>query len=736
MKRGMLFTVFIGLNAACGVALGDDKAAATARVGLPWDWSHTWVILNPDLPEEAMAKGEYAEWLRRWEDPRFKHAVIRKADHRLAMQEEAAAQAKARTVTTRKEPPQRPPPAEPPKPPAEPPSAPRTGGRRPPPSGSIHRDWSNLIGSGSGTAGNFPAKYSFDINAAPDCVNDFIVVPMDAAGNPGAGTVASGTGSVSAGAGTGTITLTNGANVLTLTQSTTQNTGFFFQANANPTLQAVNIAAAINRNGGVVGVASTSSGATVTVSTTRVGPQGNNVQLTKSGVANFTWGAANLSGGSGTPSQGNLVAFNQLYKTTCDDTANPPVRRVPNTLFYYNTSTGGVVDTSPVLSMDGTQIAFTERNGTTVSLVLLKWSVAGSPGAPFTPPLAASAAAYLACTAPGMYKMSLGADNAIASPYYDYAADAIYVGDAAGRMHKFTGVFNGTPAPAGAPWPVTVSAGNQMSNAVYDQATGLVFVGSARGVSSGGQLHSISSAGTVVSTGQLATNIVAGQADAGVQAIQLDSFAQRVYAYVGSDTTTACSNKPCTAVYQFPTNSSISGLTSPRAQIGQGNAQNRFIRTGAFDQAYWNSTPTSPTGFLYVCGSLSDQASERPTLWRIPVTANVMGAAVLGPKLVQNPSAECSPITQVMNGSNEYLFVSVPAGGNQTGCSGSCLYMYRLNGIVWNNNTAPTAGFNAPGGTSGIIIDNISSVVGNSQVYYMTLSSPGTIVQASQAALQ
>ena len=718
MRRGVIFTLFIGLNAACGLALGNDKATETGRVGLPWDWSNTWLILNPDLPDEAIAKGEYEEWLRRWEDPRFKHAVIKKADARGRGRGQGPV-GKASGGNGNG-------------------NSGNGGNGKPDPEeqSTVHRDWSNLIGSGSGTAANFAAKYSFDVNAAPDCVNDFIIVPMDAAGNPGAGTVASATGTVSAGgAGTGTITVTNGANVLTLTASATQNTGFFFQTNTNPTTQAVNIAAAINRNGGVVGVASTSSGSTVTVSTTRVGPQGNNVQVSRT-VTGYSWGASNLSGGSGTPSQGNLVAFNQLYKTTCDDTASPPVRRVPNTLFYYNTSTGGVVDTSPVLSLDGKQVAFTERNGTTVSLVLLKWSPAGSPGAPFTPPLAASAAAYSTCTAPCMYKMSLGANNTISSPYYDYAADTIHIGDAAGRVHKFTGVFNGTPAPAGAPWPVTVSAGNQMSNPVYDQQTGLVFVGSARGVSSGGQLHSISAAGTVVSTGQLATNVTAGVADAGVPAIQLDAYAQKVYAYVGSDTTTSCSNAPCTAIYQFPTNTSISGLTTPRAQIGQGNSVMRFIRTGAFDQAYWNSNPLSPTGFLYVCGSLSAQASQRPTLWRIPITNNVMGAAVLGPKLVQNPTDECSPITQVMNGANEYLFVSVPSGGTQPGCTGSCMYMFKLNGIAWSDLTLPTAGFAAPGGTSGIIIDNVSSTVGASQIYYMTLTVPGTIVQVSQAALQ
>jgi hypothetical protein len=113
-----------------------------------------------------------------------------------------------------------------------------------------------------------------------------------------------------------------------------------------------------------------------------------------------------------------------------------------------------------------------------------------------------------------------------------------------------------------------------------------------------------------------------------------------------------------------------------------------------------------------------------------------MGAAVVGPKLVQNPTGECSPMTQVVNGANEYLFVSVPGGGTLASCTGACMYMFRLNGIVWNAATTETAGLPAPGGTSGIVVDNISSTTGASQIYYMTLTSPGTIVQASQAGLQ
>jgi hypothetical protein len=47
-------------------------------------------------------------------------------------------------------------------------------------------------------------------------------------------------------------------------------------------------------------------------------------------------------------------------------------------------------------------------------------------------------------------------------------------------VHRFSGVFNGTPAESGSPWPVTVAAGRVLSSPVYDQDHDLVFVGSAR----------------------------------------------------------------------------------------------------------------------------------------------------------------------------------------------------------------------------------------------------------------
>jgi len=59
-----------------------------------------------------------------------------------------------------------------------------------------------------------------------------------------------------------------------------------------------------------------------------------------------------------------------------------------------------------------------------------------------------------------------------------------------------------------------------------------------------------------------------------------------------------------------------------------------------------------------------------------------------------------------------------------------------LGGVEWSTSNAPAAGLQSTSGTSGIIIDNISGVVGASQIYYSQLISNGNAVQASQAGLQ
>ncbi len=46
-----------------------------------------------------------------------------------------------------------------------------------------HRDWSISLGGGTTAPAMYPAKFTFDINATPDCTTDFIVFPVNVAGS-------------------------------------------------------------------------------------------------------------------------------------------------------------------------------------------------------------------------------------------------------------------------------------------------------------------------------------------------------------------------------------------------------------------------------------------------------------------------------------------------------------------------------------------------------------------------
>jgi len=57
------------------------------------------------------------------------------------------------------------------------PRGPRRGSR------GFDRDWSIDLGAGGTAANMFPAKFTFDVTAAPSCANDYAVYPIDTAGS-------------------------------------------------------------------------------------------------------------------------------------------------------------------------------------------------------------------------------------------------------------------------------------------------------------------------------------------------------------------------------------------------------------------------------------------------------------------------------------------------------------------------------------------------------------------------
>src|SRR5579863_7327959 len=363
----------------------------------------------------------------------------------------------------------------------------------------------------------------------------------------------------------------------------------------------------------------------------------------------------------------SLVAYDNIY-SGCSAFGS-----VPSVYWAYDTL--GTVLTSPNLSFDGTQVLFVQTG--TVSgageLVLLKWApstteTVTSPGAPLVVP----PNSYRGCAAPCMTTLplttNLGVPNndTTSSAFYDFINDVAWIGDAGGWLHKFTPVFNGTPAEVtGGVWPKRVNGGTKaLTDAVFDQASGNVFV-----ADGGGFLYRVNATTAAVTA--------SGRLDFGIGIVEgpvVDSTAGVVYVFASSDNSGKCvGGANCARVYLLAT-SFAAGTSGTNVKIGNstltGTTPNP-VYLGAFDSTYQKST--NATGNIYVCGN----TGGKPTLYRVPVKAGVLGAVQTGPVLASS-TTPCSPVTDIYNpdisGGAEFMFASAQANGTPTTCAGGgCL---------------------------------------------------------------
>jgi hypothetical protein len=316
MNRNWRTWAFTGLVSVIGGLLPAAFSPASAQDivpqenrGVPQDWSHrNAIVRNAETMKEASGKGVVAfeRWKQKLKDPRYTMAVAKKtidvqptANKIFSGQQLAYAQK----------------------------------GKQNPPLSTLKRDWNVALGNatavdnagtgtGVGTEGMFPAKFTWDINATPSCANDFIVYSTM---TPGATSGTSARQTVSFGgsggppdwtalnSGAGTLTIQNGAggpSIVLVAQnaaSPTANEGLnFYVGNSGSSnsraFWAYNLAAAINRNGVTVGVSATSSDGVVTIVANAVGLAGNGITLASTAALNtqlfMTLGGTNLAGGA------------------------------------------------------------------------------------------------------------------------------------------------------------------------------------------------------------------------------------------------------------------------------------------------------------------------------------------------------------------------------------------------------------------------------------------------------
>jgi hypothetical protein len=389
----------------------------------------------------------------------------------------------------------------------------------------------------------------------------------------------------------------------------------------------------------------------------------------------------NLAGVTG--GQANLVGFNNLYAGTpaglCSGTG-------PNVLFGYNVTTvvGGRIVTSPMLSLDGKKIAFVESTGTSAIFHVLTWT-AGQGG-------------IATAVVPTMTSLTFSpaATSTTSSPWVDYNGDIVYLGADDGNVYKITGVFNGTPTLAGAPWPVLVSRNFRLTPPTLDKGRGLLMVGS-----SNGNLYQINT-----TTGALASLIVgrSGSTNPGILAAPIVDI-------TNATTFVVSSNDGTSAVLVEADTVALTQLA--KARIGRGSTTGVAVNLyqPALSDSYYNNPST---GLIRLCGTGATDVSP----WQYAfgfVGRTMQTTASFSQQLTTSTNARCTTWTEFFNpnvgGGTDFFFFSLTSDCTATGAAGGCL-------IADVNGTSLTKA-TVNGGTSGIVVDNYSTSAQASSIYLM-----------------
>jgi hypothetical protein len=697
-----MVSVTFGLLAAFGLPMRGQNAPAP-RMGLVGDWStHHLIFSNPGTLPEAMAQGRFDQWYRTATEPRYIMQQMRRYHLRDG-------------------------------------PGTRHGHEGEP---ATRRDWAFSLGSGKVAQSMSPAKFAFDINATPSCTNDYVVYGLNATGATGGQANLVALNNLYSGASSGifssesltnaTVTITVNGTGYTFTASTT-NSSTTYARSSNVSTQASNLMAAIGLN----------SSLTALVTAVANAPASGGVTVyPKAAGATITI----------TASSSPASNFGSILNNSNAACGGPP-----NVYWAYNaTNHSGTITTSPVISINGTAVIYVESVSSGGSyLHLLEWkSGEGTVSASAAPDYTASntpACGGTSCLVSIQLKTTTGTSITSStvtnsSPFYDYTNDIVYVGDDAGNLFKVTGVAtSATPVVTG----LAVASTYKLTGPVYDYNSGYIFVGATNGV-----LYAVTTSLTPAKNPsiQVGYSSCAGGAASLVDPPVVDSTQGFVFAtsLVGNGST----YQNYTVVVQAYTTSTPSGTTgntnypggsswtaAATAEVGQGDptcssGTTSYAHAPTFDNAYYTS-PTS--GHLLAGGTDNQSSSECPGLWSVSFSGSpaVLTTAteftgtgrIPGGNGCSTNHAEISPLTEIDNGS-DYLFFGVGSGsyGELFGftVTDSTPYFTAISG-------QPVAYPNGLGGTSAIVIDNVSGSAQASSLYFTTEATSTSVCGSSSA---
>ncbi len=457
----------------------------------------------------------------------------------------------------------------------------------------------------------------------------------------------------------------------------------------------------------------------------------------------FGLDVAETPGASGMGVQANLVGFNNLYSGT-DPTGT--CGTAPSVMFAYNvtTVTGGRIVTSPVLSLDGTQIAFVESvAGATPQAIfhVLTLALAGVDGTGAITDAVAPATGSMTSLTLSPTGIPPFFNDTTSSPWIDYDSDTAYVGTDNGFVYQISGAFTASPTLTGSPWPVQVGS-SKLTSPVLDSNLKLLMVGSANGT-----LYQIdvnpadSTFGTVVATLPVGNTTVPPTTSSGIFAPPIVDITNGTTFVVSANGTYPVGPDNSSSAILLQVDTETLGTAVPQvAYIGLGSAGGTALHLfePAFNNAYYNDPST---GYITLCGT--GPLDTRPWQYAFGFTGSTMNTLtppVISQQLSTSTTDHCSGWTEFFNpnvgaspGTDFFFFglngdcTSSFLGGTSTT---GCVVALGTDGGV---TTATTA--TVKGGPSGIVVDNYSTATQASSIYFVA-AGEDTAYKYTQNGLQ
>jgi hypothetical protein len=220
------------------------------------------------------------------------------------------------------------------------------------------------------------------------------------------------------------------------------------------------------------------------------------------------------------------------------------------------------------------------------------------------------------------------------------------------------------------------------------------------------------------------TRVVADTGPSTTEPPVIDSSTEEIFTFTGQGYPGSASPGQAAVVQQ----SIAAFFVVHTFNVGTGSGNPMHL--GAFNNAYLTNGPSDSNAYLYVCGD--DATADASTLYALPFTAagllTTPSVAGSGMFMTSSASAQgsCSSITENYNllTGIDSLFVGVTQNC-VTGETGGCVLSYDVTSGFPGG--GPVADVAEPGGTSGIVVDNVVDQSGEitTDIYFQSAESGG-----------